>query len=108
MLHSVKSTVYMQQLSLLLTSTHNSHEVIRAYLWSMRDLSEKRRGPGPAAASSWGKTSFAVLTVADVKMPNLKCSCTTAVLHWPYDHILCASKFVCSSLASQQALCCCT
>ena len=50
-----------------------------ANLCSMRESLVKRGGPGPAAASSWGNTSLAVLCVADVKMPNLKCSCK---LYW--------------------------
>ena len=41
----------------------------------MRDGSAKRGVPGPAACSSRGNTFPTVLCVADVKMPNLKCSC---------------------------------
>lgn len=49
----------------------------------MREASEKRGLPGPAAASSRGSTSPAVLWVADVKIPNLKCSCTVFALCLP-------------------------
>jgi len=44
-------------------------------LCRMRDGSAKRGVPGPAACSSRGITFPTVLCVADVKMPNLKCSC---------------------------------
>ncbi|KAA6429719.1 MAG: hypothetical protein FRX49_00153 [Trebouxia sp. A1-2] len=44
-------------------------------LCRMRDGSAKRGVPGPAARSSRGNTFPTVLCVADVKMPNLKCSC---------------------------------
>lgn len=49
--------------------------IVGSHRYKMRLLSGKRGGPGPAAASNIGITPLTVRILAEVKMPNLKCSC---------------------------------
>ncbi len=61
-------------------------------LCRMRDGSAKRGVPGLAACSSRGNTFPTVLCVAEVKMPNLKCSCIQLnklmqLIHLSINHI---------------------